>query len=88
MALLARLGLEEGEEDFYAAQLSGILGHIDRLREVDTDQIPPTAQVVEVTSVMRDDEPRPGLTREQALADAPEAEGPYFGVRAIQEPEP
>lgn len=86
--MLARLGLEGGEEDFYATQLSGILGHIDRLREVDTDQIPPTAQVVEVSSVMRDDEPRPGLTREQALADAPEPDGPYFGVRAIQEPEP
>src|SRR5207249_2679320 len=44
--MLARLGLEPGEEDFYADQLSGILAHIDRLRELDTEAIPPTAQVV------------------------------------------
>ena len=44
--MLARLGLEPGDEEFYAEQLSGILGAIDRLQEVDTDDIPPTAQVV------------------------------------------
>ena len=88
VAMLARLGLEQGEEDFYTAELGGILGHIDRLQEVDTDHIPPTAQVVEVVTVMREDEPRPGLTREQALAGAPDRDGPYFVVRAIQEPEP
>jgi Asp-tRNA(Asn)/Glu-tRNA(Gln) amidotransferase C subunit len=44
--MLARLGLEPGEEDFYAEQLSGILAHIDRLQQLDTASIPPTAQVV------------------------------------------
>ncbi|MGH7904153.1 MAG: Asp-tRNA(Asn)/Glu-tRNA(Gln) amidotransferase subunit GatC [Candidatus Dormibacteraceae bacterium] len=88
VALLARLGLEEGEEEFYAVQLSGILGHIDRLRELDTGAIPPTAQVVETRSVMREDDPRRGLSQDQALAGAPLREGPYFAVRAIQEAEP
>lgn len=86
--MLARLGLEPGEEDFYADQLSAILAHIDRLREVDTAAIPPTAQVVSLANRMREDEPRQGLTQEQALANAPEARDGFFVVRAIQEAEP
>ena len=69
VALLARLGLREGEEDFYAEQLSHILEHIDRLSQVDTDAIPPTAQVVEVRNVMREDEARPSLSQEAAIED-------------------
>ena len=86
--MLARLGLEPGEEDFYAEQLSAILAHIDRLREVDTAAIPPTAQVVALENRMREDEPRQGITQEQALANAPEARDGFFVVRAIQEAEP
>ncbi|HVD00764.1 MAG TPA: Asp-tRNA(Asn)/Glu-tRNA(Gln) amidotransferase subunit GatC [Candidatus Dormibacteraeota bacterium] len=88
VALLARLGLRDGEEDFYAEQLSRILDHIDRLAEVDTEAIPPTAQVVEVRNVMRADEPRPSLSQEQAIGNAPVAEGGFLVVRAIQEPDP
>ena len=86
--MLARLGLEPGEEDFYAEQLSAILAHIDRLREVDTAAIPPTAQVVALENRMREDEPRQGITQEQALANAPEARDGFFVVRAIQEAGP
>ena len=88
VAMLARLGLEPGEEDFYVEQLGAILSHIDRLAEVDTEAIPPTAQVVPLANRMRDDVPRPGLTQEQALANAPEARDGMFVVRAIQESEP
>ncbi|MEP7106297.1 MAG: Asp-tRNA(Asn)/Glu-tRNA(Gln) amidotransferase subunit GatC, partial [Chloroflexota bacterium] len=63
VAILARLGLEEGEEEFYAAQLSGILGHIDRLSQLDTEDIPPTAQVVALENPLRDDVPEPGLSQ-------------------------
>ena len=83
--MLARLGLEPGDEDFYAEQLSGILGAIDRLQEVDTDHIPPTAQVVEVVNQLREDVPRPGFTQEEALANAPAAENGFFRVPSIQE---
>jgi aspartyl-tRNA(Asn)/glutamyl-tRNA(Gln) amidotransferase subunit C len=86
--MLARLGLEPGEEDLYAEQLSGILEHIDRLRELDTGAIPPTAQVVEVRTVMAPDEPLPSLTQQQALENAPATANGFFLVRAIQEPEP
>ena len=83
--MLARLGLEPGDEDFYAEQLSGILAHIDRLQQVDTDDIPPTAQVVEVLNQLRDDEPRPGLTQEETLSNAPAAQDGFFRVPSIQE---
>ena len=85
VAMLARLGLEPGDEEFYAGQLSGILAHIDRLQQVDTDDIPPTAQVVEVASRLRDDEPRPCLTQEEALANAPASVDGFFRVPSIQE---
>src|ERR1700694_3032016 len=85
IALLARLALEPGDVEFYAEQLSGILGHIDRLQQLDTEDIPPTAQVVEVANRLRDDVPRPGLTQAEALANAPAAVDGFFGVPAIQE---
>jgi aspartyl-tRNA(Asn)/glutamyl-tRNA(Gln) amidotransferase subunit C len=83
--MLARIGLEPGDDDFYAEQLSGILQHIDRLQQVNTDDIPPTAQVVEIASVLREDEPRPGLSQEDALANAPAAVNGSFRVPSIQE---
>ncbi|HEY8815250.1 MAG TPA: Asp-tRNA(Asn)/Glu-tRNA(Gln) amidotransferase subunit GatC [Candidatus Dormibacteraeota bacterium] len=85
VAMLARLALEPGDEEFYAEQLSGILGHIDRLQQVDTDDIPPTAQVVEIVNQLREDEPRPGLTQAQVLANAPAAQDSFFRVPSIQE---
>ncbi|TMG70360.1 MAG: Asp-tRNA(Asn)/Glu-tRNA(Gln) amidotransferase subunit GatC [Chloroflexi bacterium] len=85
VAMLARLGLEPGEEDFYAGQLSGILEHIDRLQQLDTEDIPPTAQVVEIASRLREDEPRPCLSQEEALANAPAAVDGFFRVPSIQE---
>jgi aspartyl-tRNA(Asn)/glutamyl-tRNA(Gln) amidotransferase subunit C len=83
--MLARLGLEPGDEDFYAEQLSGILAHIDRLKELDTEAIPPTAQVVEVANTLREDIPRPGLDQAEALANAPAAVDGFFRVPSIQE---
>jgi len=83
--MLARIGLEPGDEEFYAEQLSGILEHIDRLQQLNTDHIAPTAQVVEVTNALRDDVPRPSLSQEDALANAPAAVDGFFRVPSIQE---
>jgi len=83
--VLARIGLEPGDEEFYADQLSGILRHIERLQQLDTEDIPPTAQVVEVQSRLREDEPRPCLSQEEALANAPAAVDGFFRVPSIQE---
>jgi aspartyl-tRNA(Asn)/glutamyl-tRNA(Gln) amidotransferase subunit C len=83
--MLARLGLEPGDEEFYTEQLSGILEHIDRLQQLDTESIPPTAQVVEVMNRLRDDVPRAGLTQEDAMTNAPAAVNGFFRVPSIQE---
>jgi aspartyl-tRNA(Asn)/glutamyl-tRNA(Gln) amidotransferase subunit C len=85
VAMLARLGLEPGDEAYYAEQLSGILEHIDRLQQLDTEDIPPTAQVVEIASRLREDEPRPSLSQAEALANAPAAVNGMFRVPSIQE---
>ena len=83
--MLARLGLEPGDEEFYAEQLSGILAHIDRLQQLDTESIPPTAQVVEVANTLREDVPSPCLSQADALANAPAAVDGFFRVPSIQE---
>lgn len=85
VARLARLGLEPGEEEFYAEQLSKILDHIERMSALDTESIPPTAQVVGAVPLLRADEPRPSLSQEMALANAPQAAEGFFVVRSIQE---
>jgi aspartyl-tRNA(Asn)/glutamyl-tRNA(Gln) amidotransferase subunit C len=85
VALLARLGLTDAEIDRMQAQLSHILETIERLRDVDTSQVGPTAQVIALENVMRDDEPRPGLDRESALANAPQREGPMLRVPVVLE---
>ncbi|TMF27234.1 MAG: Asp-tRNA(Asn)/Glu-tRNA(Gln) amidotransferase subunit GatC [Chloroflexi bacterium] len=85
VAMLARLGLEAGDVEFYADQLSGILAHIDRLQQVDTEHSAPTAQVVEIASRLREDDPRPSLTQEEALANASATVDGFFRVPAIQE---
>ncbi|HWX45194.1 MAG TPA: Asp-tRNA(Asn)/Glu-tRNA(Gln) amidotransferase subunit GatC [Solirubrobacteraceae bacterium] len=71
VARLARLELGEEELDAMARELDGVLGHIARLAELDLENVPPTAHVVEVTGRLRPDEPRPSLPREVALAQAP-----------------
>ena len=88
VAMLARIGLEPGEEDFYAEQLSGILRHIDRMATLDTDSIPATAQVVEIDTILREDEPRPSLAQERAVENAPASRDGFFLVKAILEAEP
>jgi len=85
LALLARLGLTDEEKDRMASQLGDVLQHMERLRQLDTEHIPPTAQVIEASNVLRDDEVRPGLEHELALANAPRAEEPFVRVLPILE---
>jgi aspartyl-tRNA(Asn)/glutamyl-tRNA(Gln) amidotransferase subunit C len=85
VALLARLGLSAEELEQYQHQLDAILDAIGKLNEVDTSAVAETAQVGGLVNVWRDDEPRPSIGTERALANAPERDGPYFRVAAIQE---
>ncbi|MCC6176907.1 MAG: Asp-tRNA(Asn)/Glu-tRNA(Gln) amidotransferase subunit GatC [Chloroflexi bacterium] len=85
VARLARLGLGDDEVDRLQQQLSQILGHMQMLDRLDTSAIPPTAQVIPVTSVMRDDVPRPSLPVEAVLKNAPRREGDFFKVPPVLE---
>jgi len=80
VAALARLGLTAAEKERMRDQLSGILEQIAALEEIDTAAIPPTAQTIALTNVMRDDEVRPSLPVEQVLANAPRRSGDFFEV--------
>lgn len=86
IALLARLGLTETEVDSLREQLSDILGNFEALQQVDTTDVPPTAQSVPLQNVMRnDDEVVPSLPPSQILANAPRKEEGFFRVRAVLE---
>jgi aspartyl-tRNA(Asn)/glutamyl-tRNA(Gln) amidotransferase subunit C len=78
VARLARLALSEEEVEKMSRELSGILEHVDRIAELDLDEVEPTSHVVELENVLRPDEPRPSWPREQILAPAPDpAEGAF-----------
>ncbi len=85
VARLARLHLTDDEVDRMQSQLSNILEAIETLRDVDTSQVGPTASVIQLENVMRDDEVRPGLTREAALANAPLRDDPFLRVPTVLE---
>ena len=86
VAHLARLGLSDDE----IAQLEGELNHIlDQyavLADLDTDAIPPTAQTIELQSIMRDDLVRPSLSVQEALANVPRRAGDHVVVPAVIDP--
>jgi aspartyl-tRNA(Asn)/glutamyl-tRNA(Gln) amidotransferase subunit C len=83
LARLARLAVTDAELDLFAGQLDVILGSVARVGEVAADDIPPTSHAVPLENVFRPDERRPGLTQEQALSGAPEAEDGRFRVPRI-----
>lgn len=78
VAKLARLRLSEEEIERMTGELSGILEHVDRIGELDLDEVPPTEHVIALENVLRPDEPRPSSPREKVLAQAPDpAEGAF-----------
>jgi aspartyl-tRNA(Asn)/glutamyl-tRNA(Gln) amidotransferase subunit C len=80
VAKLARLDLSEDEVERMASELSHVLDHIEKIRELDLDGVPPTSHVVDVVNALREDEPQPCLPVEVALQSAPEPLAGGFGV--------
>ena len=80
MAKLARLKLSDQEVDRMASELSTILEHVETMNELDLEGVEPTSHVVDLTNVLREDEPRPSLDRETALEQAPYATESGFRV--------
>ncbi len=85
IARLARLGLTESEVDRLSEQLSNLLEHFEALQQVDTTDVPPTAQSIPLQNVTKDDEVADSLPPSQILANAPRKEGEYFRVKAVLE---
>lgn len=85
VAELAKLRLSDAEVEQFTGQLSAILDYAARLQEVDTSSVPPTPYVLPLSNVMRADEPAPGLSNEEALANAPDSDQGFFRVRAVFE---
>ena len=85
IAQLARLGLTEAEVEKFREQLSNLLENFEVLQQVDTTGVPPTAQSIDLQTVVRDDEVAESLTPGQILANAPQKDGDFFRVRAVLE---
>ena len=83
VAHLARLGLTEDELGLLEGQLNHILDQYAVLAQLETEHIPPTAQTIELENILRDDEIKPGLAREEILGLAPQRSGDYFLVPPI-----
>ena len=80
VARLARLELREDEVERLEAQLNDILAAVSKVSELDLSDVPPTSHPLDVVNVWEADDPKPCLTAEEALANAPEREGNFFKV--------
>ena len=80
VARLARLRLSEDEVERMAEELSTILDHVEKIEELDLEDVEATSHVVDVENVLRADEPRPSWPRERVLEEAPDAAGGGFRV--------
>jgi len=85
VAKLARLELSEDEKGTFTRQLSAILTYMNQLKTLDTRGVEPTMTVLPTENVLRDDEVRPSLPQERALANAPEQADGFFRVPRILE---
>lgn len=85
IAELAKLALTDDEKQRFGEQLSAILDYAARLQEIDTDDIPPTASVLPVDTVLREDSSRPGLPSQDILANSQNAKDDMFRVDAVLE---
>ena len=85
VARLARLALDADEKERMRSQLDAILGYVEQLRGVNTDGVEPTAHVLPLVNVLRDDEVRPSYPVEAMLANAPDAQDGQFRVPRILE---
>ena len=85
IAQLSRLELAESDMDLFVKRFNDILSYADKLDRLDTENVEPTAQVLNYGNVMRDDVIKPSLTQEEVLANAPEkANGGYLVPRVME----
>ena len=84
VARLARLEIPEDEVERIQGQLADILDAVGKVSELDLTEVEPTSHPLDVANVWAEDEPRPSLAREDALANAPDPAGGAFRVPSVQ----
>lgn len=85
VARLARLELSEEEKSLFAGQMDAILGYVDKLKELQTDDILPTSHAVPMENAFREDLTRPSIGIEKALANAPDHADSFYRVPKVIE---
>ena len=87
IARLARMGITDDEVDRLREQLSDILDNFEVLKQVNTDNVPPTAQSIAFNNVIRDDRVVASYSQDDILSNAPQREQDYFKIHAVLEDE-
>ena len=85
VAKLSRLTFSGQEKELFTRQLDAILSYVDKLNELDTKGVEPTSHVLPIKNVFKDDSPRPSLSPDEALLNAPEKSGHFYRVPKIIE---
>lgn len=85
VARLARLSLSDAEKERLTAQLAAIVGYVEKLNELDTEKVEPTAHVLPLKNVTRPDASRPPMDREAVVRLAPKSEGGFVKVPQVIE---
>ncbi len=85
IALLARVGVTEADVDKFREQLSNILENFQALQQVDTANVPPTAQSIALKNVIREDEVASSMTQDEVLSNAPQRIENFFKIKAVLE---
>jgi len=83
VARLARLALTDEEVERFRGQLNAILEAVGKVSELDLEVVPPTSPPLDLVNLLAEDDPAPSLSREDALANAPDPEGGFFGVPPV-----
>ncbi len=83
VAKLSRLDLTDAEITEFTGQLSAILGYVEKLNELNTDNVEPLAHCLAISNVFRDDVAKESLGTQKTLANAPQRDGDFFKVPKI-----
>jgi aspartyl-tRNA(Asn)/glutamyl-tRNA(Gln) amidotransferase subunit C len=85
VALLARLKLTESEKELFSRQVGSIIEYIDQLNELDTTDVEPTAHILSIKNILREDKLIVSIPQDKAMLNAPEKDGSFYRVPKIIE---
>lgn len=83
VARLAKLEFSAEEKQKFVQQLGQIVGYVEKLKELDTEDVEPTSQVIELENALREDRAETWLTQDEALTNAPKQKQGYFSVPKV-----